>query len=125
MGSRRKGRRYELDIYNDLKKIMPDISLSKWSGGQADEPGDLYTKNMLFEVKRIKKASANKIHEWYDKLLEEAHSVNKTAAILIVKQDYRDAVVFFNLSLMANADCIVQAYYEDFKNLFVAQGLIE
>lgn len=125
MSSRRKGRRFELDLYNDLKQIMPNISMSKWSGGQADEPGDLYTKKMLFEVKRINKASANKIAAWYKKLLAEAKSVDKSIAILIIKEDYRDTTVYFNLSVFTEADCIVQTYYESFKTLFVSLGLIE
>lgn len=124
MSSRRKGRRFELDLYNDLKQIMPSIRMSKWSGGQADEPGDLYTDAMLFEVKRINKASANKIAAWYKKLLDEAKSVDKTIAILIIKEDYRDTTVFFNLSVLLDVDYIVRMYYDDFKKLFVSRELI-
>jgi hypothetical protein len=52
--SKRKGRRFELDIYNELKNSIPDLHLSKWSGGTVDEPGDLFTKRLFIEVKHVK-----------------------------------------------------------------------
>lgn len=125
MSSRRKGRRFELDLYNELKEMIPDISMSKWSGSQADEPGDMYSNTALFEVKRIKRASENKIMSWFDKLLEELATTDQKYPVLIVKEDFRAPVVYINLNMINTIDCVIRLYYDDFKRLVTDHNILE
>lgn len=96
MSSKRKGRNFELFVYKNLKNEVEGLQLSKWSGVSRDDPGDLNTPYLLFELKRFKTASDNKIQSWMEEAVEEAKKVDKIP-IVIYKFDRKKAKFVFRL----------------------------
>jgi len=109
MSSKRKGRDFELFVYNDLKIELPDIKLSKWSGVGADEPGDLMTSKILFECKRFRHASDNLIQEWMNKdAIREADQLDKIPVVIyrLDRQKPKCIFRFKDLGLRLDGNCI-------------------
>jgi hypothetical protein len=96
MSSKRKGRNFELSVYKKLKNELGGLQLSKWSGVSKDDPGDLNTPYLLFELKRFKTASDNKIQSWMKEAEKEAEKVQKIP-IVIYKLDRKKAKFMFRL----------------------------
>jgi len=79
----RKGRDFELYIYNKLLKplLQENFALCKWSGTK-DEPGDIRGKNVLIDCKNIAVFSENDVRNWYKKITKEAEQSNKVPIIV-------------------------------------------
>jgi len=117
-----KGRAFELEMYNELKKTIPSIRLSKWSGVTSDEPADLFGKHVLIETKFVKDYNDNEIKKWF-KETQDNCNINQVA-VLIVKQNYRGIKTFFHSKdLGLDISDIVMVYWPSGK--FVIKMLEE
>ena len=93
----RIGRNFELEIHKKLKLVFPnDIHVQSWSGTLAD-PGDIYTKHLLFDCKHISNYSETDIQKWYDKLQREAEVSNRHPVIILRRAGSRSIQIIFNI----------------------------
>jgi len=111
---KKKGRGFELLVYNELVKLVPSIRLSKWSGC-SDEPGDLFGNHVTIEAKHVKNYSDNEITRWFKKLKDEAPDY---IPILIVRKNrYKNKVFIHTRNLGINVDDIVMFGWDSGKLL--------
>ena len=94
MNIKAKGRAFELELYNELKKVAPTIRLSKWSGVTSDEPADLFGNHVLIEAKFVKEYNDNEIKKWFKETQDNCSA--SQVAVLVVKQNRRGIKTFFH-----------------------------
>ena len=87
-----KGNQFEYDCQHSLKKIYPDIYLTKERGFQMQYDLMSDKAQLAFECKRLKSASWNQLKEFCIKLIEAS---GKPLAYLLIKTNRQPCLVFF------------------------------
>lgn len=128
----RKGRNFALYIHKQLRTSLPDLAIQNWSGTKED-PGDLYTRHLLFDCKHISNYSSSDVQRWYDKIEREAAQLGKHPVILLRRSGTQDIQVIFNIEHIPFCPysglarfywdegikllTFMESYYEEKKNL--------
>lgn len=112
---KKKGRAFELSVYNELVKFIPSIRLSKWSGS-SDEPADLFGNHVTIEVKHVNKCSDNKIFTWFKHLQDEA-PLGHVPVLIIRKTSQKNKVYLHARDLGITVDDIAMFNWSSGKML--------
>ncbi len=94
MNPKDKGNRFELKMLRKLREIWPDLHRTIGSGSAKDESADAKSNTCpyLFEFKHHKRLSKKQLHDFFDKVCDEAKE-HKKVPVLIYKENNRPIIV--------------------------------
>ncbi len=99
MNVKKKGRNFELSIYNQLRTSIPSIRLSKWSGCTQDEPGDIFGNNIIIDTKHYSTYTDGTVRTWISQLEEEAKRLpTPHIPIIIARANHKPIKVYIKSS---------------------------